>query len=349
MGYGVYTSDFHGSGKTFNVAGPLGTDEDYAAYAKEAEDPLDRETWSQDEYDDFVDDMHNVMASAAEELGMSASHGHGRDFKRADFDSEFVGVASNDVVEIGWRSWQHDFVVGIGPTSYWKDWMTGDEDDFVLTKARAFEGASDEYANLVAAVEEYVRLSMMEAGIECRFRTGSYTSSAYELEGTEEDRSGIKKDLKERIAALTKSLSMEGSTRIKNATSDERVALLKEIEQRRLSEFAILVPFYDAEEDDIVLWKVERNEPVIRLTASPDVMEMARDLPRKGALAPMPWDDTTKDIFQSYLRGRAGDTLIVTPEEYSAGMGEDLEVTYEDASGEDVTVQFAASAVEPRP
>jgi len=338
MGVGVYTSDFDGTGKTFLVSGPLGRDEDFEEYLKDADEPVSRETWMQDEYDDFNVLLIETVEEAAGELGFNSNDRRGFTADRAEFDSDFVAIAGNDVLGIGWRSWEHDFVIGVAALSDWHGWLTGDADDFLANKGWPVEQARGEYEELVDAVSEYVRIALMQRGIDCRYRTSGYTSSAYEIQGDADTR---KAELRSKVEVLMKSLGMEASSRILASNSAQRVALLKEIDSLGVTDvMTIAVPFYDADEDHLLLWDIEKNRPLMVSGASPELLEHARSLPRSGGLAPLEWNDATDDFLKGYLRRRAGDTLIVTVPEYQEAIGDSLTISYKDDDRETVVIEF---------
>ena len=239
MGVGVFRDTFHGTGSTINVSGPLFGDDGYEAYLEEVgeDDAISRETWEQDQYDQFNSDLVEVVRQVGDELDMTRSDSS--EFstsERAGFDKDFCLIASGDLIGLGWRSWEHDFVVGIGSDAEWA--QDGDLEEWreslVLRYHLPAQVVTNSCAEMSTAAALYTRLRLQQAGFDCRYPTSGYTSSAYDAP----------EDFEEAIAKA-KSAYLEASNRLAvpadgsaNRTAHNeglRVALLEDL--IRVSEY----------------------------------------------------------------------------------------------------------------
>ena len=185
MGVGVFRDTFKGTGSTIIISGPLPDDDDYQAYVDECDDDeaMSQMDWEQDNYDQFNADLVNALRSIGRDLDMcladssvfSTTH-------RAAFDSDFCAVVNDALLSIGWRSWQHDFVVGIGSDVEWAG-QADDIDDYREELIRSYHLPAkvviENYASLAEAAALYTRLSLQQSGFECRYPTSGYTSAEY--------------------------------------------------------------------------------------------------------------------------------------------------------------------------
>lgn len=157
MGYGVYRSNFNGTGATINVSGALFPEDD--AF--------------------FFDHLGDILRSAADDLGMAVDDDAR---ERAGFDPEFRSVARNDALGIGVRCWQHDYVVGIGSDL---QWAGGNAEAYREEILRSYhlpvKAVVDAYMTMSLAAADYVRLRLQQIGFNCRYPTTSYTSATYSM------------------------------------------------------------------------------------------------------------------------------------------------------------------------
>lgn len=183
MGVGVFHSTFQDRGGTFLISGPLGTDEDYESYRKECiadgDEPMDRDDWAQQEYDDENEFLLDSVMTAGVGLDFQASPRKGFRSENAPFDREFSQIVEDDFVSISWRSWQHDFVIGVGPTNRAAEILDMDDSDASEDIKNALAAFKTDYEALVDASLEAMRIDAMQNGFECRYRTSGYTTSAY--------------------------------------------------------------------------------------------------------------------------------------------------------------------------
>lgn len=183
MGVGVYYSTFQDRGGIFLIRGPLGKDEDYEVYRKECaadgDDPMDRDDWAQQEYDDENEFLLDSVTTAGVGIEFLASPRRQFRSENADYDREFSKIVEDNFVAISWRPWQHDFVIGVGPTNRAAEILDMDDSDASEDIKNALAAFKTDYEALVEASLEAIRIDAMQNGFECRYRTSGYTTSAY--------------------------------------------------------------------------------------------------------------------------------------------------------------------------
>lgn len=189
MGVGVYRSDFSGAGKTFGVSPDFRGADDYEAAVRDAvaegEAPPSRESFLQDLYNSDEDDMINQVEEVLAGLGFDmAERGHlNLNVKnRAPFDSEFVYVGEKESIAVGWRSWESDYVIGVGPSRQWLDRMQDPEayaDEIQEDTGRSAVEVHSAHMVAVEAVTSALIKHMTSMGIDCRYPTSGYTTAGY--------------------------------------------------------------------------------------------------------------------------------------------------------------------------
>jgi hypothetical protein len=382
MGVGVYSSDFNGTGGTFLVSGIYASEEDYADYRKERlaeyqkenrkengpsgalelmglddedEDDFslpDYETWSQDRYDDFNEVLLDSVASIGKELGFTATRRRRFDSESADFDDEFLSLSIGEAVEIGWRSWEHDFVIGIGGYGSIGRMMQdidGYAGEIVNEMGMAPERAADLYADLVSSVEEYVRIRLMQYSFSCSYKTSGYTSSSYQLPENVEARC---EELRATIKELSSKLSGKPSDAIKAASSADRIALAEALRKinddhgrdgEDMAEILTGIAVYNSEDDTILIADPYEEEGWIGSLAAPrsGIHDYLKTLEtNEEHLAPIPRNEATEAWFVGYQEKHER-VLLLSADEYMSAVGEDLVVNMIDEDEEEVELVIA--------
>lgn len=337
MGVGVYESTFHGRGGTFLVDGPLGTDEDYESHLQACEsdgvDALSREDWSQQEYDDENELLLDSATTAAKEIGLSAANRKRFESGYASFDREFSLLAEDDLVAVGWRSWQHDFVIGVGPAARAEQKLDLDAAESASELGRSIEGFKADYDALAAAVLEYVRIKIAQDGLDCRYRTSGYTTASY----------SAVEDPQAKLAELTATIS---SLREKLSASREE-ALTRISDEERL---VVIEAALDADQD-VAFAVADKKDPGIHLysAADPDgdgctifasmivpaeLEEWFASLPADAHVA-VPREPRTEAWFKARQMAPREFNLIASADEIAA------------ATGSEVSIKVSASDTDP--
>jgi hypothetical protein len=339
MGVGNYRDNFHGTGATIAVDGPLGTDEDYEAYVKDfggAEDdtPMPRDAWSQDEYDQANEDLIHVVRSALADVGFQPA-GTGRfGSGRCDFDNEFVSIAEGDVLEVGWRSWQHDFVVAVGPNSSFSSYAEHPQSyagEIISERGMPPQAFKDAYDALVVETEEYLRLSLLKAGLKTTRPTTSYTSSSDALPPDAGERiEALAKSLKDGFAKLTR----PAEDVVSKATTEERLAIAKAILALHPSDAgdapAVVVPTY-VTGGSVSMWRPgEGDGLIVSATVPGELRDYMDTLPEVDDFVPIPFNETTEAWFASRQERSRGKHVILSAEQFATITGEDCELHWED-------------------
>ena len=349
MGVGVYESNFDGMGTSFLVSGPLGTDEDYAAYAKACRDardefgPVDREQWTKDQYDGENELLVELVASFGTTIEMTPSRRKGFRSDAVDFDREISSLAAGDLVEVGWRSWQHDFVIAVGPTSRAQDMLSLDATAAALEYGRSPEGLKADYDALVAAVAEAVRIELQRNGnFECRYRTSGYTSAAY-AKGEDDDlRTG---QLREEVRTLTARLAADRAEALLSLSEEERAAVIRASLDARRGGAAFPVALKDPEGTGLNFYSAADPDgdgcAIVSSGAIPPELSAYFEALPMGTFAAVPRNSETEAFFAARQRHPRERNVVVSAEEVAAATGEDVAVKIYGDTDMDATTQVA--------
>lgn len=332
MGVGVYHSDFQGTGGVILVDGPIGTDEDYQGYVeemeKDGEEPVDRETWEQQEVDDFEDNLKHTVVSALQKLGFDPSGSR----ERASFDSDFVSLADRACFEGGYRSWQHDYVVAVAGNPR----RIPEEEglDFVVEHGRTREAWQAMYDSTLADLLRYVRISLQEEHIDCKVRTSGYTTS---MSPKEENPLAVLESLRASLVERLKGLDLDRELALKDATREERVAIVAACEDAYSDSDEFpgvggdvnpVVPVYDPEHDSITLFSPFEVGPQAQMMVPEQLRGTIAAFEGDDALFPIPRNAATESWFRSYRT--MGMTLLVAADEFAEGAKRDCVVAWND-------------------
>lgn len=342
MGVGTFSSDFHGTGGTFIVDGPLATETDYEAYKVEAgDDPMEYTEWMIQEDEDFNEDLVGALSELCRQLGMTLGKRRRLEASRAPFDSDFVAIGDNDIVAVGWRSWENDFIIGVGPDRAWLGYLDEGGAEAIREKARPVEALREEFGVLQQAIQDYVRLGLMERGYECRFKTSGYTSASYDKP---DDIEKAKADLKVTIDAVSKSLEMNAEDALNVATEEQRIALAHAVLSDSSFDLKIEVVLYDHDDSSVTTYDPAAETFAAQMAVPEEfrggmaALEVVEDglsaVPRNEAFAP---------FFASLQARRRGDVLVLSVDEYVKAAGEPLVVEYNDGP-QNFAVEFDGAA-----
>lgn len=334
MGVGTYRDDFHKSGRSINVDSSMTKDEDYDAYVKEeaeaGEEPLDRADWDQRQYDDDNESMIDAVEAVCREVGMHSDRDGRFGGGRVDFSKEFTSIADGDVFTVGWRSWESDFVVAVGPTRGFGDIAMYPEDNAAEVirergmSPKAFKAA---YDAVLGEFEELLRLSLMAEGHQTARPTGSYTSQRDKPAENAEAR------IAELVASVTKGIaSLAGPADRAVAGVEERLELAKailELDERDREDIPpVLVATYAGGGAALYDPRGEEGEGLVVSASVPREMRShMASLPVIDELAPIPHDAATAAWYASIQRRN----VVISPEQFSAITGEDCVIAWHDS------------------
>lgn len=262
------------------------------------------EEFSQKIYDDFNEHLISSIEDAGDEVGLKVVDRSGFRSQKSNFDMEFVGILDGRFIGAGWRSWQHDFVVGVGAADGdWKDYVTNPSDnaiDIIDRTGHAPEKFVELYEELSGNLQTYLTLSMLKDGIECNYKTGSYTSAEYKMpEDADEQISTLKKSIVMTLAKLNlvpalALASQDASDRIRTIRAIDNVpADEKYFAERRVS---ISVPLYD-HKSNVVLWVNPYDKKIFASSTAIDSVAMT-GLPEKDGLSAIPRNEETESWFK---------------------------------------------------
>lgn len=363
MGVGVYESNFNGTGETFLVDGPLSTDDDYNFYVrntiatekgisvdkvvleKDVNDVLDAdfddpddygtlsfEQWAQDDYDDFNRDMIMSVEEAADALGMPISVRDNFRADRANFDGDFVQIAEDDYVEIGWRSWETDFVIGVAPSRQAKEWVEDGAyhtDDIVNETGLTPDEYAEKVANLVSQTASYLRVALSDAGLDLKYKTSGYTTSSYDREDKPEE---VLAELKETIQGLRNDTQRS----LSEVTSEQRVKLAKALmDTDHRHDIEVMVPIYNKAAGQFILCDPSKDDnPRISAPKAEDVEAYLKTLDDVDGFVPVPVNENTGAWFKA-LQDKHDFILVTTADEYAQASGEGcvVEMNWDNEAG----------------
>lgn len=351
MGVGVYQSDFQGLGHTFLVTGPLLVEEDHEQYLKESgadPDTASFETWSQDQYDQANEELVSSVEQACRELGFLVENRDGFRAARADFDSDFVAIADDGVVAVGWRSWESDFVIGVGPTRRADERLGYDAEYAVRELGRNPEAFRGEYEAQASAVEEAIRLALLKIGLECRYKTSGYTSATYTLPDGADDRIAA---LKNEIRAGTARLTADPSDALAQIDANERQKIIETAVNERM---VVVFPVAEVNGDERRLHLHAVNEDYADGYAVVASMDVPKELLAyfhrlEDGVTAIPRETRTEDWFASYQASIRRADLVAAADEIAAAIGEPVTIRKYDGSDNSVDVFTVAEAPERGP
>ncbi len=391
MGVGVYSSNFNGSGGTFVVDGLVGGEDEYRKYVLEnvpadalsldqwrievaedpdadedeykdylyelaAEDSLDLETWQRDQDEALVEDFEETIATAAREIGMSVEGSRNGSYDRARFDTDFVSMATGRYIDIGWRSWEHDLIVGVAGSVMTHEWA-GDPEVFageIFDSTGLSSGRfSQIHGELSEAVQTYVRLSLMRDGKECSYKTSGYTTSVYTA--PEEGYEAALEALRGRIRELERSIPKTFHDGVSLASQEEREDIVHALVSRDVnSDTPIVIPLYDPEQGQMVLYSNDRKRFVTTTELPAGFAEAMQ-----SAIAANDGSDDFLEVPRnegvieawSELQARNPDHFIVSMVEWINVVGGDPAIEWRDAEGQEwqASVILSSSVEAPAP
>ena len=342
MGVGTYGNDYSGAGRSIIVDYTPGSDEDHAAHVRErGSEAMDRVEYDQHEYDQANENLLVVVSAVCKEIGLVSTL-RGR-FGQAGvrFDRDVVGIAAGDVFEVGWRSWENDFIVAIGPASDdLRDFIaSGGKDGLPYVVEEMGRGPAHlmaDYAETLDAFEKLLRLSLLSNGFGTRVKTSSYTSRSDEAPA----------DIDERIPGLVdevrigiRKLSRSADEALRALSTDERLEVAKVViddpEWNGERPPRILVPVYHVDEDAVALWDPSDygGGAMVSTKYPVELRDLLKSLPSVGGLAPVPHSAETESFFSSMTDTRNGIRLGISAEQYSSLSSTPCAVSWED--GED--------------
>lgn len=317
------------------------------------------ETWSQEQYDDFNSNFIAIVKRAGTELGLGISQYsdlHTRKVTRASFDSDFCEILNDPIknmFSVGWRSWEHDFVIGIGASestnfgsSYsWQDLLSKPDNQYFAPEIIIYSGKSptrfgDDYQKMITAVEEYIRLSLMKDGIECSFKTSGYTTGSYELPDAKVVEERLLQ-LRETVSNWYSSITIDPSMRIANASSEELSEIINVINDDKecQSSLQIEIPLYSFS-DKTILWIAphDDNTAIASSICPVDLQNHFNGLPQTKGFSIIPRNEFTSDWFKAVQErintgGRNSNgklRIAVSAEEFHSATKEDITFGYGD-------------------
>lgn len=338
MGVGVYRNDFQGAGASINVSGPLTEDGDYAAYVAdtkaEGDEPMSRMEWDRSEYDLVNEFLLDAVGGVARELGFHGERTGRFEGASARWDREISLIASDDVFELGWRSWQHDFVVAIGPGRAFEDGMGRDGVDAEWAfdeRGRGKSALEADYFSALSALEELLRLTLERDGLETTVPTSGYTSARWAARGG--DPAARRAELVEQLKATLTRLAMEPDEAMKSAPADERVEMARTamaIQPGFQQPSLVLVA--TCHDDGASLWDPEDEENGLVRSASvadPAVRAFFATLPKVDGSAAVPCTAETEPWFRS-LQKASPARIVISAEQWSAITGKPCIVSWMD-------------------
>ena len=337
MGVGTFSDDFNGTGKTFIVDGPLADTDDFDAYVKQqtddGEEALSFEELAQEQYEDFEQFFRGVVENAGAALKMDSEIGR----FDAVFDDEFSVELSSRFVQVASRSWETDLILAVGPGSATlKEWMESPEDfakDIIEETGRTPAAFERMYMELVEDVSDHVRLTLMAENIECRYKTSSYTSSAYTLDA--DNGAAELTTLSAKIAATNALMSIPARDVLVAATRSDRIELAKAIHDAN-SKFGeeksakITVPVYDAVADRLTWYSPYEEYPQAQGPIPDDVRAFMLKNGAVGEMNPIPRCDDTESFFHDWQAKRPGfsSQVAISATEFIEANGEPFNLMF---------------------
>lgn len=288
---------------------------------------MDEDAHSQDVYDSENERFIEIIRSAATELGAAkTSGGRGGRFggPSADFDSDFVLVAEGEYFNIAWRSWEHDFVVAVSADLREAgDWFEDQESaesfcEVVSNIGLLPEQAADLINKLNESVAGFLRAKLIEDGVECRFKTSGYTTSAYQMDASEIP--AYLEKTKADIARLVSVLTASAEDNLAAMTRPQRIEFLKEALRAQAAgvelPFRIEVPVFQCDETSAghgLSYDPKEGEILSSFLLSEDVDASVAAVAARTPHGAIPFTQATEPFFSGRLRKTFSERYPSTP------------------------------------
>jgi hypothetical protein len=350
MGVGVYHSDFNGAGHTFLVSGPLPTEADHEAYIKESDlEPGEAEdfpTWAQDQYDQANEELVVAVEQACRELGFSIEDRRGFRASRAAFDSEFVAIGHGGIVDLGWRAWETDFVVAVGPSRSAEERLAYEADHAVRELGRDPAFYRQDYDAHTSAIEEFVRLSLMSnASLECRYKTSGYTSAAYVAPENVSERLQV---LKEQVRRGADKLLADPADALSQIDVNERAKIVKTAISERM---VVVFPVAEVKDGErrlhlhAVSDDYDDGFAVVASMTVPNEL-YAHFQGKDDGVTAIPRSPVTEVWFNAYQQSIRRADLVASADEISKALGEEVAIRVYDPAGNSAKTIVVATETE---
>jgi hypothetical protein len=372
MGVGTYRSDYGGAGASINVPGPLTEDDDYASYVadtvKAGDEPVSREDWDRWAYDSANDEMMEAVTGVARQLMFDVVRIGQFNGPSADWDRDVTLIARDDVFEIGWRSWEHDFVVAIGPGRAFAEGISRDGADAEWAlgeRGRAPSALGTEYAAALSDFEELLRLTLKDTGFETTYPTSGYTSAAWSH--PDYDVEARKTELVESLKDSLTKLAMEPDEAMRTADAAERVEMAKAAMALAARPYSnapqVLVATWQAAyvvpgepEDETIragasLWDPHEEINGLICSASvrdPVVRAFFESLPLVDGTAAIPCTPETEEWFRSQMSGEPA-RIVISAAQWSEITGKPCVVCWVDDETSEADDLVLHGETEPAP
>lgn len=318
------------------------------------------EEWARQQYDDFNESLLYIVTQAGQELGLNVDNRNGFSSSRASFDSEFSGLLSDpnkNMFAVGWRSWEHDFVIGVGASAdetsrnySWQDILSTPDtlaSEIINAIGRSPKEFTEAYQKTIDAISLYIRISLMESKIECRFRTSGYTSGSYTLPD-EAEIAGFKDALLKTVQQWHGHINLDRNHWLEKSSPEVRQEMLSAIESNIdcHEELKIHVPVF-CHESGTVYWINALDSLVVGTSAdTANLASIQQSAKKFSGYSIIPRNESTEDWFRTY-QAKAnssyrnyGDslTLIASAEEYFAATKN--EFSFKHDSNSDDVIEF---------
>lgn len=227
MGVGVFSSTFEGTGKTFIVSGQCLCQSNYDEFAQQVRDdgdePVDSDTWFQDQAQDEYDGIVQTLQGAAQALGLTPADTSFRNREHGPEDFVLIAQHHDSGFCVGLRSWELDYIVGVwqaggsgadGINEKFGNFRDDGELEIFLEAMAPPKAVLEIRDRLVENLDTYFRATLQKNNYECRYRTGGYTTSTY----TDEV---IPSDLQAQIKADFEWLGRPASAKISDWTHED--------------------------------------------------------------------------------------------------------------------------------
>lgn len=363
MGVGNYRASFErngdGVGATFILDGPYVREGAYEEYRKsetaEGMDPLPEDVWLQDESSDLWRDVVDRL----KEIRIPGMETAGRD-ETCAFDRDFTLVASDDNVEIGYRSWENDLIVAVAPASAVHDYVEdpdGSAHEIVDSTGLDPAHFRETLSSLCDGVAELLQIRLGRNGAEVRRRTSAWTSARIEAPA---DPAARIAELETSVAAAAATLSGGWDAAAVAASDARRLALVAAVDAARASgeECSTSIECLYAGEEGRSLKGFDPTTGELTMEGTiPAALEAdatAAVASETFALADGPAlrAHMAARFAQSVERskssgGRSGVVLQATPEEYLKATGKAAVVVYD--MGDGTTERLVLAGEDPEP
>lgn len=169
-----------------------------------------------------------------------------------DLDKEIGAISSDDLFQIGIRSWETDYVIAVAPTSRLHEAIEDDR-ELISRYKRAPTAFKEEVEKIAGILMDIARAELFKGGHQARYKTSGYTTSRYsDLDGVENIDAHIE-GLRDAYRKAIKR-TFRDPEYLKERVFEERLEIAAFAYENKGDGMKVKIPFYNSTRDSFLLY-----------------------------------------------------------------------------------------------